>query len=288
MKLFGEFLVKKGLIDSTQLLAAIIEQIEATPSLPVLLFRYLIIPHSELLIALGKQASSRKDLRSICIELGYWHEECDAQVEEALQQSRVPLGQVLLSKGLITFSQLAEALNEYFRENGSGYSLPEAKEELAEETELRVHDTDSREARALLGSYVSPVFLDELDTNLRRIASSGNSPTENQKHILISYHHFHLIRGVLTFMQLKRQYTWWFLVEEIFRLAALEDGLVKEQRNLLVEVGVEGLRLLGQGGPKAEVDTSSSDQNSEPGFSEKLAALSRTLNCTGIGGTHVL
>lgn len=167
MKLFGEFLVEKKAVSESQLLGALMEQIEHTPSLPVILYKQSLLPHSKILKALAYQAKNSVDFKSACQQLGFWDSEIEKKVEDLLFVSQVPIGQILLQKGVVTSDVLLFALDEYFSKK--------------DEQELKITSLPSSCLNAL--------------SDLKMAFARGIGFSE-------LYHLIHFLKGSLSFYQL--------------------------------------------------------------------------------------
>ena len=112
-KLFGEFLVEKGLIQAQDMVAALVEQISKLPTLVEIVYRARLLSSESILVALRLQVRERKDFRSACIGMGVWTPAVEAAVEQELESHRIPVGQILLSQKKLGLKDLATALDEF-------------------------------------------------------------------------------------------------------------------------------------------------------------------------------
>jgi hypothetical protein len=198
MKLFGEFLVERGLVSEKDLVDAIIEQISLTPSLPVLVHQYGLLTHGELIRALGHQARSKKDFKSACQELGLWTDLHEAKVEELLAALRIPIGQILIKKNLLSFEVLRRSLDEFFadQKNGSKTTITSPATSVPMVKDLG--PVTPEKASRLVG-LMSPAFLAELR---KRLVSLSAAAAPAKAEILAVYLAFHELRGIGSFLQI--------------------------------------------------------------------------------------
>jgi len=114
MKLFGQFLIDKGMISKEDFVLAMIAQAETLPSLPLAIHDLKIFDIDQQVAIFTYQACHFKEYRAACVEMGVWDE---AAIEYPLGRfflSRVrPLGEILVEQGKITIDQLSYLLEQY-------------------------------------------------------------------------------------------------------------------------------------------------------------------------------
>jgi hypothetical protein len=113
MKYFGQFLVSKGIISEDTLVDALIEQVTQLPSLLQLVRSMNLIPSAVLLTVFDKQSAKQLEFKHACHELGLWSAEIDIAIKKALEEARIPLGQILLKKSVTDLQTLTKALDEF-------------------------------------------------------------------------------------------------------------------------------------------------------------------------------
>jgi hypothetical protein len=111
--LFGEFLVHKGLIKSNAILSLLIDQIRSQPSVAEIVYLNKLLTEPQQLQVLRLQSRTGWDYQQACVELKYWSEKVALVVAEKSAKTRVQLGQLIVSKGLMTPSDLTRALDEF-------------------------------------------------------------------------------------------------------------------------------------------------------------------------------
>lgn len=120
MKLFGEFLVQKGVITEELLLQAVVRQIAMLPATAEIILAHKILPPSQLLAVLKHQSQWRIDFIASAQALGVWSEEVASRLQKELAEVRVPLGMILINMGALEADQLPHYLDEYFAERAKG------------------------------------------------------------------------------------------------------------------------------------------------------------------------
>lgn len=126
-KLFGEYLVQKGLITKDQLLAALIEQIQRQPSLAQIVFDAKLLTMDQQFDVIRHQGLHACDYQQACQSLGLWNASLSAAVVGQTLASRAPLGQILAEKGLIAVQDLTKALDDYFGDLGNTQTVAHAQ-----------------------------------------------------------------------------------------------------------------------------------------------------------------
>lgn len=119
-KLFGDFLVERGLLQPEQLLEALVIQMEEMPPTASVVYRNNLLSHHQLLQVLGVQVREGVDFREACRRKDLWTGELTKALESQLSQVRQPIGQILHQKGWIDFKQLTDALDDFLNESTVG------------------------------------------------------------------------------------------------------------------------------------------------------------------------
>lgn len=189
MKLFLEFMVEKKLITESQLLEVLIEQISTTPSLPVILYRHQILEPGKILAALGLQSKSQKDFKTACVELGFWNEKIQLEIESKLNSLRVPVETLLLQKKLVSPSQLSLVLAEYFKQS------EKKKSDWLEPSQSfsRISDVDSE------------IFLELVNEACKNRMQSllSDLPGDFYNVALKIFHEFHFVKSAAVYFNLE-------------------------------------------------------------------------------------
>jgi hypothetical protein len=114
MKYFGEFLVQQKIISEDQLLMTLVEQVKSTPSLVEIAFENHFFPSSQLLSVLRLQHQENISFIGAAQKLNLWSEELAHKAHEVTSAKRAPLGELLVSRGLLKVEQLSKFLDEFF------------------------------------------------------------------------------------------------------------------------------------------------------------------------------
>ena len=111
--LFGEFLVEKGLVSPEAVLSVLIEQIQGQPSVAQIVHQEKLLSESDQLRILRTQANTGWDYQQAAVSLSLWTPELASRVVQASSRSKAPLGQIMVSRGIINFTELTKALDDY-------------------------------------------------------------------------------------------------------------------------------------------------------------------------------
>jgi hypothetical protein len=111
--LFGEFLVEKGLASPETVLSVLIEQIQGQPSVAQIIHQEKLLSESDQLRVLRTQANTGWDYQQAAVSLSLWTPELALRVVQASSRSKAPLGQIMVSRGIINFTELTKALDDY-------------------------------------------------------------------------------------------------------------------------------------------------------------------------------
>lgn len=122
-KLFGDFLVEKGLITSDILLQVLVDQMRNIPSIVEVVFEGALLPKDVQLEILRLQTLHQWSYQQACSHLGFWSDELVANISALTEKSRTPLGQLVLSKTNMKFTELTKALDEYLSQDVSPKSV---------------------------------------------------------------------------------------------------------------------------------------------------------------------
>lgn len=113
MKFFGLYLVEQGLITSSQLVEALLEQSSALPSPASVAYSKKLLDDAKLLKVFAKQTEAHSDFRSACQSLGFWNGDLEGKIQGEIDSQRMPLGHVLVKKKSIDIGKLTKALDEF-------------------------------------------------------------------------------------------------------------------------------------------------------------------------------
>ena len=117
MKLFGEYLVEKKIINEDALVHALVDQIRETPSMAEAALDTGLIQPQDLLRIFKAQHARSQGFVEAAKELGIWTDELGHRIGDKLAQKRPPLGQVLVKRGATTMEQITHALDEFLGES---------------------------------------------------------------------------------------------------------------------------------------------------------------------------
>ncbi len=112
-KLFGDFLVTKGLISEEILLEVLIDQVQGLPSIPEVVYKERLLLPQQQLEVLRAQTVNKCSYRQACEQLGYWNKNFADKLVTYLDAVRKPLGQLVMARTNIKISDLTKALDEY-------------------------------------------------------------------------------------------------------------------------------------------------------------------------------
>jgi hypothetical protein len=118
-KLFGEFLVDQQLVTEEQLASALVHQIKLMPSTVEVIFQHKLLPSHKIIEILKCQQTTGRDFRSSAKFLGFWSKDLETTVQSLLEKARTPLGEVLVSLGLVTPMTLTQSLDQYIVNSSS-------------------------------------------------------------------------------------------------------------------------------------------------------------------------
>ncbi len=113
MKLFGEYLVEKKIIDEKSLLKALVEQVKSTPSTLEAIVEINAFPPSEILHILKHQHQHGTGFLEAMQALNLKSEKLVDKIREYSSKKRVPLGETLVQLGLANLEVITRALDDY-------------------------------------------------------------------------------------------------------------------------------------------------------------------------------
>lgn len=116
MKLFGEYLVEKGMVAKDALADALVEQVSRMPTYTEMAWKAKALTPDSLLALLKVQAENKSGFVEAARQLGLWSPELETLLANGARSSRVPIGEILVDRGLLTQDSLAHALDEFLSE----------------------------------------------------------------------------------------------------------------------------------------------------------------------------
>lgn len=234
-KLFGEFLVEKGLVKEELLLEALIDQMRNMPSAVEMVYEHKLMVPSELLRALTHQTKFQVDFKRACLDLKLWSPTLEAAIKKGLDAKRVPIGQILVKKGL-DFERMTNAFDEYL----GGLTLVENTGENRAGGPLS-DSQFSEVSGAILEDY------EELLSDLRRAEIEEMvmkiGPSEIKSICLELLGHFHSMKGGARFIKAQLSERLLEKVEELLRVCSVVNTQIAQ--NELGRVTAQIMRAVG-------------------------------------------
>ncbi len=116
MKLFGEYLVEKEIINKDALVKALIQQMKSMPSLAEIIFDHQMMSTDQLMAVFRLQTHRKIGFVEAALEAGFWTAELGQKVDAQLARVRIPLGEILVKMGVASLPQISKALDEFLGE----------------------------------------------------------------------------------------------------------------------------------------------------------------------------
>jgi hypothetical protein len=235
MKLFGEYLIEKGIVTEKALLSALIEQIKLSPSVCEIVFQDALIPPADLLRAITIQSKKQIGFMEACKELGLWTDEVMNLVKSKASAARTPVGQILIKQGAATFDVLTHALDEFL---GDIESLPKVTNAASiVETPAVAAAPD----RGVVNDYCE-IFSSEKKQELDQFSVTAEL---NQESIQKFKESIHVIGGAARFIGAKCSEKLITEMEEILSIAMKVgvDKLSPDSKKGILETGRESAEL---------------------------------------------
>jgi hypothetical protein len=115
MDMFGKHLVDRGLLTETQLLDALETQSSTRPSIGRISFELGFLDLDQIVEVIAEQESGNGKLRfcAQAVALGFLTNDQRDELLAAQQDSRIPLGQTLVTMGLLASDDVAKELSDY-------------------------------------------------------------------------------------------------------------------------------------------------------------------------------
>jgi hypothetical protein len=111
--LFGDILIKKGLIDESALLKGLLEQQDLTPSVARIIFEEKLLDEKQILNVMRLQFERRSEFMTACREMGLLTPMLEQAIQQGYKMRRKPIGEILVSQGVLALSDLVKTLDDY-------------------------------------------------------------------------------------------------------------------------------------------------------------------------------
>lgn len=115
-KLFGEYLLEKGIVKKTELLTALVRQIKSTPTPLEVAFEKNLLDHDTLLKILLHQHYHRVSFFEALHSVGITNVSLISEIEKHITQVKEPLGEILIKMGAANLDSIADALDNFLTE----------------------------------------------------------------------------------------------------------------------------------------------------------------------------
>lgn len=122
LKLFGEFLIDKKVINKFQLYEALIAQIEQQPCLQRISLELKLLEVEQLLEIIKEQSLSKISFLEVVRSKEFWNQEKEELLFRQLEDTRRPLGEILLQNKTTDIGTLTKSLDEFFDEKNKNVS----------------------------------------------------------------------------------------------------------------------------------------------------------------------
>lgn len=194
MKLFGEFLLEKGLVDEEGIVGSLMEQVRRMPSYVELAWRLKLLGNSDVLRLLKAQATGRGGFFETLKELGLFTPAFQEALVAELGTVRVPLGQILVERGLISQEALTHALDEYLGGIKGNEAAVKASVPTAEPSPAAVAAVPAPDASAAAGGpgvfleLFSPGILDRVLLATEQLPAGGEATRAGLKGLFDGIH----------------------------------------------------------------------------------------------------
>ncbi len=256
-KLFGNFLVERGIVDAETLLGALIAQLRSAPSFAELVYEHRLLDTATQLKILEMQFNNKIGFHMACTEIGVMNTNLDATLAGLAQKKHLPIGQILLRDGKLTSQQLMEALDLFVAE------CPPQQDGVAEPRKVAANKAsfpEKKDDRALQQEYCDlfdQAMFDDLKgfcRSLRDSVIASSAQRLQSLHAGLDALRFFADYAQLTFSariieEVQRALSVLVVCPEILEAAAaselLERGIAMlwEIRNVIAAAGDEGAWL---------------------------------------------
>jgi hypothetical protein len=116
MKLFGNFLVERNEISSSDLVEALIRQLRDLPTVAEIIHKKKLISDQDQLKVLTYQSQYRCEYIAACRHFGLWGDQIETAVMREIKSCRKPIGQILVEQSKINAEKLTGLLDEFIAE----------------------------------------------------------------------------------------------------------------------------------------------------------------------------
>lgn len=181
-KLFGEYLVDKGLINEEQLLDALISQIEEQSSVVKVVRDLDLIKKADILKILKQQVKDQTSFLETAVKLSYWDSEKNKKLFDFMSTQRTPLGEILVGKKYLDIAKLTSALDDFF-----GEKLKEPEVSTTEKSEDSKNTTGD-EVYSEVFEHLGPQFFEKLNQAISSVADGRISNPQIWKEISDELH----------------------------------------------------------------------------------------------------
>lgn len=182
-KLFGEYLVDKGLISEDQLLDALIAQIEEQSSVVKIVRDLDLIKKTDILKVLKQQVKDQTSFLETASKMSLWNADKNLKLFEFMSTERTPLGEILVGKKYLDIGKLTSALDDFF---GEKLKVPEPS--------VATDPTIPKSSAALSGPYseifeqFGPQFFETLNQAVNSVAEGRISDSQIWKSLSDELH----------------------------------------------------------------------------------------------------
>lgn len=241
MKLFGEFLIEKGMITKDDLVKALIVQLESTPTVTEAVFKSELLSSDEFYDIFQVQFRKKTGFIEAAKELGLWNDKIQVAVEKHLAATRIPLGEILVQTGLANIESISHALDEFLADVDQDKSKEDEDEFLAELSSFQAKPVNESKVNGA-SSYCDHFNLDlylEL-TSLLSFDQTGVFSKESVSEIINT---LHTLKGISRFSNLNKSEKLITALEDKFH-AVLKVGPEKMTPALLTKLEAYSKRYL--------------------------------------------
>lgn len=134
--LFGEYLVKTGVITEDQLIECLVEQARSQPSMLEVVHRSNLLSGVDIMRVCTVQAKSGFGFIEACKSTGLWSQDLAQKIEAELAGARKPIGEVIVEKKYAEVQSIVNALDEFFDQEAVDPESAAAVNEPAVKTDM--------------------------------------------------------------------------------------------------------------------------------------------------------
>lgn len=156
---FGNYLLNKGLVSSSQLADALAVQKQTRLKLGVLAINAGYMTAEQVDQVHAEQQRVDKRIGDIACDMGFLTQEQIGELLRSQGAAHLQLGQALVDAGVMTNAQFADALNSYKSENSlTDIDFADGAGEKVNEIIEKFYDFSSEEQHGMLTEYVTLLF----------------------------------------------------------------------------------------------------------------------------------